>query len=142
MARDQASTKLSTGTEVRRASNAVTDSSGALMARIQRKRLEYNPIELLAKGVTPPRVVMEHKKKAKAGNLFFEYIQNVPQFRGYGINGDHVAAWLAKEGMVVYDAETGDYEWKIEPLSKRDFLRLFPAKGEFASLQDETSTKE
>lgn len=130
---------LSTGTQVRRGGkDAISDSSGNLMTRLNRKKLNYNPLEIMAKGDTPPRVVMEHKKKALAGNLFFEYIQNVPQFRGYGINGEAVAEFLAKAGLIIYDAEVGNYEWIGEPLTKRDFLRLFPAKGEFSQEGDNT----
>lgn len=109
----------------------VSNSTGSLTAVI-RPRLSYNPLEKLFAGEMPPRVNVEHKKSGRTGNLFFEYIQNVPQFRGLGVDGKHVAEFCSKRGLMIYDEDMDRYEWVEEPMKKRDFLRIFSAALQIA----------
>lgn len=86
--------------------------------------IESNPLFMLEQGKTPPSNLPSHRKSAKTGNLFFEYVQNVNSLRGVVTSGAQIAEYLESKNLIIWDKAADRYTWINEPMTRSEFLTL------------------
>ncbi len=112
------------------AKNPVQEQIDALQAKLANPRsIEQNPLFLLEKGIQPVSQLTAHKKSAKAGNLYFEYIQNANTLKGVVRSGAQVAEWLESKNLITWDRTNDRYMWIGEPMTRSQFLAMFPTSS-------------
>jgi len=108
--------------------NPVQAQIDALQAQMNDPRsIEKNPLFLLAKGIQPVSQLAAHKKSAKAGNLFYEYVQNANSLKGVVRSGAQVAEYLESVNLITWDRTNDRYMWIGEPMTRSQFLAMFPS---------------
>jgi hypothetical protein len=93
------------------------------------RSIEQNPLFLLAKGIQPVSQLAAHKKSAKVGNLFFEYVQNANTLKGVVRSGAQVAEYLESLNLITWDRTNDRYMWIGEPMTRSQFLAMFPTSS-------------
>ena len=88
------------------------------------KGIETNPLAMFERGLQPKPDLPRYRKSAAIGNLYFEYVQNVPMLRGIVRSGRQVAEYLEYRSLITWDRVTDRYTWKQEPISKAEFLQM------------------
>jgi len=102
---------------------ATARKSVTAASKSEARSIESNPLFRLSQGMQA-QAAETHRKTARVGNLFFEYVQNVQNLRGVVTAGEQVAEFLESLDLIVWDRDGGTYMWKSEPLMKAEFLRL------------------
>ena len=88
------------------------------------RAIESNPLFMLEIGRDPPSVLPRHRMSAAVGNLFFEYVSNVPRLRGIVRSGRQVAEYLESKNLITWHRDTDRYTWLGEPLTRAEFLDM------------------